>query len=111
MTMKRILTATALSLASMTAHAAPAEINCIFNDGRRFTSIASEGNVIFKWGNNDWKKGFSKVENNVIVVSHITDIGYMRVAFNVVTKSGHGVVRALPNENIVWESAAVCWFK
>ena len=98
----------AFCFASMAAQAAPAEMNCTFNDGRRFTSVASNGKVIFRWGNGEWKDGHAEVKDNVITVVHIFAEGYMRVSFGTYSNRGYGVVRALPDEKIVWQSAAIC---
>lgn len=98
----------AACLASLAAHAAPAEMNCTFNDGRRFTSVASNGKVIFRWGNGEWKDGHAEVKDNVITVVHIMPSGYMRVAFGTYDNRGYGMVRTLPDHKVVWESAAIC---
>lgn len=90
------------------ALAQPAEINCTFNDGKRFTSIASEGKVIFRFAGGEWRTGHAEVKGNTVVVIHITSHGYMRVAFTLPDMRGYGVVRTLPDQKIVWESAAIC---
>jgi hypothetical protein len=107
MVMRYILALTA-ALVAQQASAAPAEMNCKFNDGRRFTSIASNGKVIFRWGEGEWKDGHAEVKDNVITVVHILPAGYMRVSFGTYDNRGYGVVRSLPDHKIVWESAALC---
>lgn len=104
----RIPIAIGSCLAASVALAQPAEINCTFNDGRKFTSIASEGKVIFRFAGGEWRTGHAEVKDNTIVVIHITPHGYMRVAFTLPDMRGYGVVRSLPDQKIVWESAAIC---
>ena len=109
--MRKIAMAAVGLLASTTAYAAPAEMNCTFNDGRRFTSIASNGKVIFRWGTGEWKDGHAEVKGDIITVVHIFNEGYMRVAFGVSDGRGYGVVRSMPDQKIVWQSAALCGWR
>lgn len=93
------------------AHAQPAEVICFFNDGKRMTSVLSEGRVIFRFEGGEWRSGRAEVENNVITVVHSTANGYMRVAFDLRSlpnMGAYGVVRTLPDHRIIWESAAIC---
>ena len=106
--MRTFTLAIGAALLSSAVMAAPAEMNCTFNDGRKFTSIASNGKVIFRWGNNEWKDGHAEVKDDVITVVHIFNEGYMRVAFGVSDGRGYGVVRSMPDQKIVWQSAAIC---
>ena len=99
----------AVLLASI-AYAKPTNTECRVSDGSRIFIVASNGNVMIQWDNNEWQEAYANVEGDVISVVQIAPNGIAVVSWNYKDKSAYVIIKNEKTGQRL-EKHARCWFK
>lgn len=100
----------ALLLLMTPVMAAPAYVDCVSQDGSRFSMAANKGEVLIKWPGYEWSEAFGEVNGDYVNVTQITSRGVIVIAWNVKTKATYVAIKN-DKTGQVGEYNARCWFK